>query len=129
MPFVAADGIIEFPLTTCPVHPFSVFDTWHSFNSPRLFYRLGHRNEARYIDLFKWLVTTAIATGSYINIYLDPGDAVKMRRFNEMLEFIQQHRQTLTVATYGELVRQIKHGVVVEHAARDPQCIHEQRCI
>jgi peptidoglycan/xylan/chitin deacetylase (PgdA/CDA1 family) len=101
MPFTAPEGIIEFPLTTCPEHPFSVFDTWHSFNSPRLAYRLSHRSEERYVTLFKYLVDLAVETNSYINIYIDPNDVPKMKRFDELLAYVRE--KDIRVARYEDL--------------------------
>lgn len=106
MPFRASEGIIEFPLSTCPRHPFTVFDTWHSFNSPRLAYRMVHRTEEEYIGLFKWLIDTAVETNSYINIYIDPADIHKMKRMKEILDYIRA--QDIWVATYEEMLGGIK---------------------
>lgn len=105
MPFRTGEGIIEFPLSTCPKHPFTVFDTWHSFNSPRLAYRLIHRTEEEYIRLFTWLIATAVETNSYINIYIDPADIRRMKRIKEILDYIQG--QDIWVATYEEMLGDI----------------------
>lgn len=106
-PFVTREGIIEFPLSTCPKHPFTVFDTWHSFNSPRLFYRLVHRGERSYINLFKTLVDLGIETNSYINIYIDPADVLKMREFGKLLEYIKNREEDIWVARYTDIVREV----------------------
>ncbi|HLA38765.1 MAG TPA: polysaccharide deacetylase family protein, partial [Candidatus Glassbacteria bacterium] len=29
LPYRTAEGIVEFPVSCCPVHPFAVLDTWH----------------------------------------------------------------------------------------------------
>ncbi len=106
MPFTAGDGIIEFPLSTCPKHPFTVFDTWHSFNSSRLAYRMVHRTEEEYTNLFKWLIDVAIETNSYINVYIDPADIHKMSRLKEIFDYIRA--QDVWVATYEEMLGDIK---------------------
>lgn len=106
-PFQPVPGIWEFPLSTCPRHPFTVFDTWHSFNSPRLAYRLVHRTVDEYIHLFKKLIDWGIETGSYINIYLDPLDIPRMERFEEICDFIQTKADQLCVATYADLVTEL----------------------
>ena len=36
LPFRTSNGIVEFPLATCPKHPFTVFDSWHSMKTTRL---------------------------------------------------------------------------------------------
>lgn len=105
-PFKTSDGVYEFPLSTCPKHPFTVFDTWHSFNSPRLAYRLVHRTEEEYVRLFKWLIDIAVQTNSYINIYIDPADIHKMKRLKEVLDYIRA--QDIRVATYEEILGDLK---------------------
>ena len=56
LPFLAPDGIAEFPLATCPLHPFTVFDTWHSLNASRLSHRIMHRGPEAYLRLFEELI-------------------------------------------------------------------------
>ncbi|MBN1348674.1 polysaccharide deacetylase family protein [candidate division KSB1 bacterium] len=104
LPFQAENGIWEFPLSTCPKHPFTVFDTWHSFNSRHPAYRLIHRSEAQFVRLFKLLVDIGIETQSYLNIYFDPLDVPRMKHFKEMLDYVNQKSSVLCVKTYSELV-------------------------
>jgi peptidoglycan-N-acetylglucosamine deacetylase len=99
-PFRAAEGIVEFPLATCPLHPFTVFDTWHSLNATRLSHRIMHRGPAAYLRLFEELLAIGKATGSYINIYMDPLDVKKIPGFKAMLELLSDPE--LIVTTYGE---------------------------
>ena len=90
-PFETIEGIIEFPLSTCPEHPFTVFDTWHSFNTPRLSHRIVHRTEDQYYALFRTLIDIGIDTGSYINIYIDPLDIPRnLTRFASMLDLVAE---------------------------------------
>ncbi|HOW42788.1 MAG TPA: polysaccharide deacetylase family protein [Candidatus Omnitrophota bacterium] len=112
MPFIASDGIIEFPVSTCPKHPFTVFDTWHSLNSPKLLYRLGHRSAVEYISLAKYLVQLAIETHSYINIYIDPFDVINMPGFNDLLAYIASLKDSLEVLTYTEIVSRSKKEAI-----------------
>ena len=108
MPFEAEGGILEFPLTTCPKHPFTVFDTWHSLNSPRLSHRIIHRTEDAYYDLFKQLIDMGIETNSYLNIYIDPYDVLKMEEFSFMFDYISHKKEDLIVLPYIDIVTQIK---------------------
>ncbi|MCX7927261.1 MAG: polysaccharide deacetylase family protein [Candidatus Omnitrophica bacterium] len=108
MPFFTSEGIIEFPLSTCPRHPLTVFDTWHSFNSPHLLYRLGHSKVREYIDLFKYLLEVARRTHSYINIYIDPADLLKIKDFERLLDFIVSLPDDIEVLTYREIAKRIK---------------------
>lgn len=108
MPFATEKGIIEFPLSTCPKHPFTVFDTWHSFNSPRLSHRIVHRTEEEYYELFKTLINMGIETNSYINIYIDPLDVLKMKKFGALLDYVAEKREDVLVLTYTDIVKKIK---------------------
>ncbi|MBP7507581.1 MAG: polysaccharide deacetylase family protein [Prolixibacteraceae bacterium] len=110
MPFTAEDEIVEFPVTTCPKHPFTVFDTWHSLNSPRMLYKIGHRSVQEYIALTKYLVRLAVETNSYINIYIDPFDVINMPGFNDLLSYINSYRDSLEVLTYAEIMERMKKG-------------------
>lgn len=105
LPFKAKHGIIEFPLSTCPKHPFTVFDTWHSFNSKNLAYRFGHRTEQEYIDLFRFLIDLAIKTNSYVNIYIDPYDVLRLKNFMNLMRYVESKKDDLWIATYEELVK------------------------
>jgi peptidoglycan-N-acetylglucosamine deacetylase len=100
LPFKAAHDIVEFPLTTCPKHPFTVFDTWHSLNAPRLSHRIMHRGPESYRRLFESLVQMARESGSYLNVYLDPLDVQKIPGFESMLELLAS--SDLEVVTYAE---------------------------
>lgn len=108
LPFKTSEGIYEFPLSTCPKHPFTVFDTWHSFKSPRWYYKIGHRTGKEYVNLFKFLVDIGIETNSYINIYIDPYDVVKMKKFRQVLDYINDRDNKLLVANYRDIINTVK---------------------
>lgn len=103
-PFIGPEGIVEIPLTTCLKHPFTVFDTWHSLNSNRLFYKMIHNSEKEYQDIFKKLIDIGIATNSYINFYMDPYDIEVMKNFEELLKYLKDREADLHVARYDELL-------------------------
>jgi peptidoglycan-N-acetylglucosamine deacetylase len=103
LPFMAPEGIAEFPLATCPLHPFTVFDTWHSLNAERLSHRIMHRGPDDYLMLFEELIRVGKATGSYINIYMDPLDVKKIPGFQRMLELLSDPE--LIVTTYTDYLR------------------------
>lgn len=102
LPFKTEEGIIEFPLSTCPKHPFTVFDTWHSLNAERLSHKLLHRGPDSYLSLFETLIKYGKETGSYINIYIDPLDVKKIPGFQGMLEILSDDE--LDVVTYKEYI-------------------------
>ena len=105
-PFKTKEGILEFPLSTCPKHPFTVFDTWHSFNTKRLSHRIVHRTEDEYYKLFKTLIDVGIETGSYVNIYIDPLDVPrKMKKFASILDYIANKEGDLWIARYEDIIK------------------------
>lgn len=107
LPFRAGHDIIEFPLTTCPKHPFTVFDTWHSLNAQRLSHRLLHRGPESYLELFRDLLKMARETGSYLNIYMDPLDIKKIPGFETMLRLMAE--EDLEVVTYSQYLERGMH--------------------
>lgn len=107
LPYVADEGIIEFPLSTCPSHPFTVFDTWHSLNPERVVHKIKHCGVESYLALFKELIEMGKATGSYINIYMDPLDIPKMKHFKDMLDIMAN--ADLDVVTYEEYLKRNMH--------------------
>lgn len=107
LPYVADEGIIEFPLSTCPSHPFTVFDTWHSLHPERFVHKIKHSGVDSYLDLFRLLIEMGRATGSYINIYMDPLDIPKMEKFPAMLDILAS--SDLDVVTYEEYLQRSMH--------------------
>jgi len=114
-PFRAEHGIIEFPLSNCPLHPFTVFDTWHSLNAARLSHRIVHRGPESYCDLFNDLLTLGEGTGSYINIYMDPLDIKKIGHFKLILDRLADE-ETFWVATYEEILKELPLLGLIESA-------------
>lgn len=110
LPFIAPGGIVEFPLSTCPRHPFTVFDTWHSLNSKRWAYRLGHRGATGYTRAFERLLALGKASNAYLNIYLDPLDIPRMTGFRAILDRLAE--DDFAVVTYGEFMRRFPHNLV-----------------
>lgn len=98
LPYVV-EGIIEFPISGCPKHPFGVFDTWHSFRATRS----THRGEEEFYGLFKELVEIGVKTNSFINVYFDPQDVIKLKNFKNLLDYIEEKRREVWIATYKEI--------------------------
>jgi len=101
------DGILEFPVSTCPSHPFQAFDTYHAFRS-RL---TSHRDEADFFDSLNYLVRFNHERGWYTNIYLDPMDVIKLKDFGRFLEYIKDSR--ISVRTYRDLMSDFPRGAEV----------------
>ncbi|MFC1932404.1 polysaccharide deacetylase family protein [Chloroflexota bacterium] len=101
-PFLTSEGILEFPLSSCPNHPFNIFDSLHS-TSLRI-PGSAHRDSDDFLKQFKRLVDMAIATCSYINIYWDPQDIIEVKSFEQVLKYLADRRERIWVATYRQVV-------------------------
>jgi len=93
------EGILEFPVSGCPQHPFGVFDTWHSLD------RGGgkHRRKGQFYKLFCQLMDIGIETNSFTNVYFDPQDVAGLDDFSHLLAYIQNRQGDIWVATYREV--------------------------
>lgn len=100
-PFFTNEGILEFPLSSCPKHPFAIFDSWHT-TSPRA-PGSAHRDSNDFLKWFKRLVDLAIATRSYINVYWDPQDIIKVANFEQVLTYLADRRDKIRIATYSQV--------------------------
>jgi len=105
LPFIK-NRIIEFPLSSCPQHPFAVFDTWHSLKRG-----MGkHKKTGEFYKLFKELIDVGINTNSYINLYFDPQDVINIKEFKLMLDYIEGKKEDIWVATYKDIFEKIYAG-------------------
>jgi len=104
-PFFTREGILEFPLSPCPKHPFAIFDSWHT-TSPRTPGSI-HRDGDDFLRWFKRLVDLAIATRSYINVYWDPQDIIKVKSFEQVLKYLADRRDRIWLATYREMASRL----------------------
>lgn len=102
LPF-SQDGIIEFPLSSCPDHPFATFDTWHSLERGNG----KHKKKGEFYTLFKKLVDIGIDNNSYINIYLDPQDVVELKEFKQALDYLEERKGDIWIATYRDIFEKI----------------------
>ena len=95
------DGILELPLSLCPKHPFGVFDTWHSLERG-----CGtHKKEGEFHNLFKELVEIGVKTNSYINIYFDPQDVIRLKEFGRMLDYVEERKKDIWVTKYEDILK------------------------
>lgn len=99
LPFLR-DGIMEFPVSACPRHPFGVFDTWHSL----LRGNKKHIKEGEFYALFKKLIDFAIEKNLYINVYFDPQDIINVKEFKQMMDYIENKKNDIWVAPYKDIL-------------------------
>lgn len=90
--------IVEFPVTTCPVHPFQAFDTYHAFRS-RL---TSHKDEADFLRVFARIVDFSDERHLFLNVCFDPQDTSRFKNLNNLLEPVKKSRK---LVTYRELVK------------------------
>lgn len=105
LPF-AKKGIMEFPLSNCPKHPFAVFDTWHSLERGNG----KHKKNGEFYELFKKLMDESINANSYINLYFDPQDVINLKEFRLILDYIEQKKEDIWIATYKDIFEKM-HGI------------------
>jgi len=104
-PFRERDGIWEFPVSTCPMHPFTTFDTWHAFHkSPPFLKRAGwHQDNDEFYRLFTQLIGLGIDNGSYINLYFDPQD-ILLADLKRLLQYLGGKADEVCVVNYHQMV-------------------------
>lgn len=96
--------IVEFPVTTCPVHPFQAFDTYHAFRSKLT----SHKDEADFIRSLTCLIAYFDERNLFLNLCFDPQDVL---RFENMENLIGPIRGSRKLVTYRELVRYLAGDV------------------
>jgi len=100
-PYQVPGGIWEFPLSPCPAHPFGVLDSWHSLGK-----RDGaHARPGELTALFVRLCEQVQGRGGYVNIYLDPRDALDSGELRRMLDYLRG--SSLVVLSYASLLERI----------------------
>jgi len=93
-------GITEIPLTGCPFHPFSAFDTCHCLGRGEG----KHAKPGEFYSLFKKLIDLGIETNSYINLYFDPQDIIQCQDFKKMLDYIESQKENLLIPLYKDIL-------------------------
>jgi peptidoglycan-N-acetylglucosamine deacetylase len=104
LPYQTSDGIWEIPLSPCPLHPFGVFDSWHSIGKCKA----THSGRGELTALFADLLGTTFSgeEGGLVNIYLDPWDAVHSGELRTMLELVQE--RSIATICYGDLCDELE---------------------
>lgn len=110
LPFETGEGILEVPVSTCPDHPHTVFDTWHCYRTPGGW----HQRRGEFVSLFRWLLETGIETGGYINVYFDPRHCVATSDFRQALQVVRDHLSDLWVTGYTGLTEFWRAGTATQ---------------
>jgi peptidoglycan/xylan/chitin deacetylase (PgdA/CDA1 family) len=100
-PYQTDGGIWEFPLSPCPAHPFGVFDSWHSLSKRDP----AHGRPGELTALFVRLCEQVQGRGGYVNIYLDPRDALDSGELRRMLDYLRG--SGLVVLGYAALLERM----------------------
>lgn len=100
-PFVTGDGILEFPVSPCPEHPFGILDTHHAFRKKRAW----HRKKGNFYALFQELLEIGIQSQAHINLYFDPRDVVLHDDCLRIFDLVCEKGNEIHVMSYAEIVR------------------------
>lgn len=101
-PFRIDENIWEFPVSPCPLHPFGVFDSWHSLGKNRP----AHCRPGELTTLFARLGDRVEENGGYVNVYFDPREALESGELQGILQQLQRRR--IEVGTYGDLLERLQ---------------------
>lgn len=91
--------ITEFPITICPKHPLSSFDSFHVVRAKK------HTSE-EFLSIFSFLMEKAGRESLFINLYFDPQDVVGLKEFEGMLEIASCSK--VKAATLGQFQKSLK---------------------
>ena len=104
-PYRVFEKIIEFPLSPCPSHPLTCFDSYHFFRTTHPAYKFKHRHSGEFLKCFKKLLKSAGQTGAYLNVYFDPLDIVENNGFISILNSILE--ADVIVLNYSEIIQKL----------------------
>jgi peptidoglycan/xylan/chitin deacetylase (PgdA/CDA1 family) len=96
VPFLV-EGIVELPVSVCPLHPYTAFGSWHFFRSHY------HKKENDFKVLFEKRLNQAIDTHTYFNVIIDPQDFKHTENTLELL-----HDRKIWVARTGDVAKWFK---------------------
>lgn len=104
-PYRVFDRVIEFPLSPCPKHPLTCFDSYHFFRAKHPVYKFNHRDQEDFLKCFKILLSLARQNRSYLNVYFDPLDIAENNGFISILDSIIE--SGATVLNYAEMIKKL----------------------
>jgi peptidoglycan-N-acetylglucosamine deacetylase len=91
-------AVLEIPVTTCPHHPFTSFDSWHAF------YARGGWHRDNFGDLLRQRTERGITKGLLTNIYLDPKDRERLS-FAELFATLASYQSECWMPTYAQFTQ------------------------
>jgi peptidoglycan-N-acetylglucosamine deacetylase len=98
VPYRLANGIWEFPISPCPLHPLGVFDTWHAIGKRGAW----HSGPGQLAALAQRMCECISRDGGYFNLYFDPKDGLESGELARLLDVVQA--AGVPVQTYGEML-------------------------
>ncbi len=98
--------VLEIPVTTCPEHPFTSFDSWHAL------YSRGGWHKSDFHRLLASRLTQASEHGALSNIYLDPKDKDRLQfsRIFETIASVQKNCWTPTCSDFADWFREFHYA-------------------
>ncbi len=94
--------ILEFPVTTCALHPHTSFDTFHAFRS-----RFTKHSELNFLRTLEGMLEFGKDRGNYVNLYVDPQDFTATTE-TFLVSFLEMLNSRRTLKTYAQLTNELK---------------------
>lgn len=110
-PYLTPEGVWEVPVSPCPLHPFGVFDSWHSLSKQGA----SHSCEGDLAGLFVRLVEVVAQKGGLANVYFDPKDVLASGELERMLQVVDDG--AVDVVDYAGLIRTLESPAASAEAA------------
>lgn len=108
LPLLTDEGVWEFPVGTCPRHPFAVLDTWHALRKPAS----RHARHGEFAGLCRQAVSLAEAYNGYLNLYFDPRDVIEYPDAIDGLRALSPGAHELKLTTYAPHLRELEASAV-----------------
>ena len=101
-PFVEEHGIVEFPVSPCPEHPFGILDTHHALRKKRAW----HTKPGTFLALFQELLAIGMQSHAHINLYFDPRDVARWPdEIVPVFDWLAERYGSLHILTYTDMIQ------------------------
>jgi hypothetical protein len=101
-PYSTPEGVWEIPVSPCPLHPFGVFDSWHSLSKQGA----SHACQGELAVLFARLLDVVTENGGLANVYFDPKDVFESGELERILQIVDDC--AIEVVDYDGLMRMLQ---------------------